>query len=232
MKMKILIYTVTVACMGISCSINELDNYDAPNGGIYGTIIDKETGNPVPLPVQGSTGLMISIMEQGTDATKPVDFYAQFDGTYKNSKVFNCAYEVSINNGAFVEPVKVITAVNGQTQCDIQVIPLSRVEATASVSGKTVTVNYTITPAAGKTVSDVYGYWNFAPGVDDGTANKAGSLSSKNITGTFTFDLANDTQYKNNLHKIQANGNRIYLRVGSKVDDRINYSTISTVTVQ
>lgn len=229
---KIIIY-ITIAIFAFSsCNINEIDNYDEPDGGIYGTILDEETGQAVPLPVQGSTGVKISIMEVGTDATKPVDFYARYDGTFKNTMVFNCRYELTIDNGPFVDPVKVSTTVSGQTKFDITVKPLSRIDATAGVSGKTVTVTYTVTPAQGQTVTDVYGYWNFAPGVDDGTANKAGTKSSKNLSGTFTFDLANDTQFKNNLHKIQSNGNKVYLRVGAKVSGKINYSTISTVTVQ
>jgi hypothetical protein len=148
--------------------------------------------------------------------------------------VFDCAYTITIDNGAFAEPVKVSTAVNGQTQFDIRVTPLSRVEATATASGKVITVSYTVTPTAGQTVTDVYGYWNLAPGVDDGTANQADlKQSSKALTGTFTFDLDKSTQYKNNLHKIQSNGNKVYLRVGAKAGNgRINYSTISTVTVQ
>lgn len=52
-----------------SC-VNELDNYDAPDGGVYGTIVDAETNQPVPLPVQGSTGVIIKLMEQGTGQLK------------------------------------------------------------------------------------------------------------------------------------------------------------------
>ena len=66
-------------CLMSSC-VNELDNYDAPDGGVYGTILDAETNQPVPLPVQGSTGVIIKLMEQGTGATKTVDFYAKQDG--------------------------------------------------------------------------------------------------------------------------------------------------------
>jgi hypothetical protein len=43
--------------------LNELDNYDAPDGGIMGRILDAETNEPVPLPVQGSTGTIINLYE-------------------------------------------------------------------------------------------------------------------------------------------------------------------------
>ena len=49
---------------------NDLDNYDAPNGGIKGRILDAQTNEPIPLPIQGSTGVIINMYEQNTGATK------------------------------------------------------------------------------------------------------------------------------------------------------------------
>ena len=47
--------TALFACFVAACE-NDIDNYDAPNGGVYGTIYDKETNEPVPMPVPGSSG--------------------------------------------------------------------------------------------------------------------------------------------------------------------------------
>ncbi len=231
-KLMIYLMAMPMIMIGLSTScINELDNYDAPDGGIHGSIIDEETGEVIPLPVQGSTGLMISLMEVGTNATKPVDFYAQYDGTYELSKVFNCDYEITINNGPFVGIPTATTKVNGQTKCDIKATPLSRITANATVNGKVITINYKVTPTGSNVVSDVYGYWNFAPGVDDGNANKAGTVSGKNLTGSFTIDLANNSVYNANIHKINSNKNTIYVRVGAKSNSKINYSVIIPLTV-
>jgi len=41
-----------------------MDNYESPNGGIKGQILDAETNEPIPLPVQGSTGVIINMFEQ------------------------------------------------------------------------------------------------------------------------------------------------------------------------
>ena len=68
-----------------SC-LSDLDNYESPNGGIKGQILDQETKEPIPLPVQGSTGVIINLYEQGTDATQSVDFYAKMDGSYEQWK--------------------------------------------------------------------------------------------------------------------------------------------------
>ena len=46
--------TALFACFVAACE-NDIDNYDAPNGGVYGTIYDKETNEPVPMPVPGSS---------------------------------------------------------------------------------------------------------------------------------------------------------------------------------
>ncbi len=57
--------TALFACFVAACE-NDIDNYDAPNGGVYGTIYDKETNEPVPMPVPGSSGVMMSLYEQNT----------------------------------------------------------------------------------------------------------------------------------------------------------------------
>ena len=50
--------------------------------------------------------------------------------------------------------------------------------------------------------------------------------------GTIVFDLENDKTYQDNLYKIQANGNKIYVRVGAKTEGAVNYSTIIETIVQ
>jgi hypothetical protein len=213
---------------------NELDNYDAPNGGITGTIIDSETGEAIPLPVQGSNGVIINMFEQGTNATKSIDFYAKMDGTYENSKMFNCDYKIVVN-GPFVVKCEDNVKVNGYTRHDIKATPYSRISVNASVSGTVVTVNYEVKPSDPNfKVSEVNGYWNFAPGVDNSNSNFAEkSSSSTNVSsGSFTFDLSASKVYSANSYKISANGNRIYVRVSAKTQGVYNYSKIIEVIIK
>ena len=213
-----------------SC-VNEIDNYDAPNGGVYGKIIDSETNELVPLPVQGSTGAMIRLMESGTNATKSFDFYAMHDGTFKNSFVFNCDYLITVN-GPFVTPGEAKVSVKGQTEVNIPVTPYARIEVSASISGRVVSIRYQVQKTKDTyNTTEVYGYWNFAPGVDDGTANRVGKVTVNELNGTITFDLNNDQTFLNNLYKIQANGNKIYVRVGARTEGAINYSPVYILTV-
>ena len=223
---------MAVCSLCFTSGLSDLDNYDAPNGGIKGKILDAETNEPIPLPVQGSTGVIINMFEQNTDATQSVDFYAKLDGTYENSKLFNCDYKIIVN-GPFVSPCEEFITVKGQTTLDLKATPYARITASAQASGKKITITYKVTPTNSSfNVSEVYGYWNFAPGVDNGSANQAGKQTVSGNEGTIVFDLENDKNYQDNLYKIQGNGNKIYVRVGAKTENAINYSTIIETTVQ
>lgn len=231
MKIFRTIFVLAIAITVIGCE-NEMDNYDSPNGGIRGRILDAETGEQIPLAVPGSGGSIINLMELNTNATKTVDFYAKADGTFENSKVFNCNYHIKVN-GPFVEPCEGDININGQTTVDMHATPYSRIETNVSVTGHKVIIKYKVTPTnANFTVSEVYGYWNFAPGVDNSSANYSGKQTQKNTKeGSFEFNLDDQSAYTSNLFKIKANGNKLYFRVGSNINGNINYSTISEVVV-
>ena len=212
--------------------MSDLDNYESPNGGIKGQILDAETNEPIPLPVQGSTGVIINMFEQNTDATQSVDFYAKTDGSYENTKLFNCDYKIVVN-GPFVSPCEEFVTVKGQTTLNLKATPYARINASARVEGKTITITYKVNPTNSNfKVSEVYGYWNFAPGVDNGNANQAGKQTVKEQEGTIVFDLENDKNYQDNLYKIKGNGNKIYVRVGAKTESAVNYSIIIETIVQ
>jgi hypothetical protein len=227
-KSIVKIFTLLILVL-TSCD-NE-DNYPAPNGGIYGTIYDAETNEPVPLPVQGPSGVIINLFEQNTSATKSIDFYAKHDGTYKNSQVFNGEYKVVVN-GPFVQIPEKTVFIKGQTEANFTVIPYSRIDASAVVSGQVVTVTYKVSPSNPDfNVGEVYGYWNFAPGIDNSTNNYAGKIIVKNTAGTIVFDLENDEMFRSNFYKIKNNGNRLYFRIGAKSQGVINYSKTIEVTL-
>lgn len=227
---KIIIISVSVCLLlMLTGCIQGLDNYDAPNGGIKGLILDEETNNPIPLPVQGSTGVIVKMYEQNTNAKQSIDFYAKYDGSYENSKIFNTEYKVVVD-GPFVEPCEGTVKVNGATSFDLRATPFSRIEASANYSEGIITVQYEVKPTNNSfTLDNVFGYWNFAPGVDDGAANYAKKVTTKDIEGQISFDLKNDNVFKSNEYKIISNGNKIYVRIGAAIKGKINYSTIIAV---
>ncbi len=228
-KIGFLILALCSLCL-TSC-LDELDNYDAPNGGIKGRILDASTGQPIPLPVQGSGGVIIRLYEQGTNASQSVDFYAKQDGTFENSQVFNCDYLV-VAEGPFEQNPEGTVKVSGQTTFDLTATPMARIEASATASGRIVTINYKVTPSkANYQVSEVYGIWNYAPGVDNGGANQAGKKTVSDTSGSITFNLDEESNFKDYQYKIKSNGNKIYLRVGARTEGKINYSEVMEVTV-
>lgn len=219
-------------------SCNDIDNYEAPNGGIYGSIIDESTSEPIPLPVQGESGVMISLDEIGTGATAPITFRAKQDGTYENSKVFKGYYRITLSNCPLVGVPTKNVQVDGQTKFDIYAIPFARLSATATISdNKNVTVNYNIeTTDASIALSNVKVMWNFAPGVDVNNANYA-TIATKDASnvGSHIFELLNDSQYLENHYKIVANKGKVYVRVAATTtsggSSNVNYSKVIELTV-
>ena len=229
---KIYLFLTALFAFGLTSCLNELDNYDAPNGGISGRILDSQTGEPIPLPVQGSGGAIVRMYELNTNASQSVDFYAKMDGSYENTKVFNCDYRIVVDNAPFVQTCEGNVTVKGQTTYDLTATPYARIQATASVSNRIVTINYSVTPSNGSySVSEVYGYWNFSAGLDNSATNQAGKKTVSEPSGVITFDMNSESNFTSNLYKIKANNNKIYLRVGAKTEGKINYSTIIEVTV-
>ena len=54
---------MAVCSLCFTSCLSDMDNYESPNGGIKGQILDAETNEPIPLPVQGSTGVIINMFE-------------------------------------------------------------------------------------------------------------------------------------------------------------------------
>lgn len=236
MKLIQIFLLMTSLFLGTAC-VNELDNYDAPDGGVQGSIIDARTNKPVPLPVQGSNGVIIRMLELNTGATKTVDFYATQDGSFKNTMLFNCDYKITVD-GPFVNPTEVTATIKGLSEVNIPVVPLATIEASASITGKVVTIRYQVEKAeAAYATTEVYGYWHLAPRVDDTGANSSSKQvmpvnGDSDLSGTVTFDLDQEDAFKNNAYKIQSNGNKIYVRIGAKTNGKINYSATLEVTIR
>ncbi len=231
-KITTLTYLIALIAVCISCD-NDIDNYDAPSGGIRGTVFDAQTNEPIPLPVAGSSGVMVNLYELNTNATKSVDFRAKQDGTYENSRVFNGEYRVVVN-GPFTDKCEGNITIKGQTKLDLTATPFARVDIQAAVNDNNqLAVTYTaIASSSSYTINEVSIMWNFAPGVDANSSNYASRSTKADASGTYTFDLPNDNAFKDNLHKIKANQNRIYVRVAAHTGGGVNYSKIVELTVK
>ena len=169
--MRKIINTIILAVTVILTMGCELDNYDAPQGCIYGDILDAETGKPIPLPVEGSTGAVVSLMEVGTGAVLAQSFYARQDGSYRNAMVFDGDYTVTAS-GPFTMSMSYPVTVKGETRCDMSAIPYSRIEMNVEQDGTKAKISYTVTPTdASYKVKKTYVLWNYRKQTDIYTGN-------------------------------------------------------------
>lgn len=231
MKKYMKIIMAIVAAVGsISC---ELDNYAAPQGCIYGEILDSETMQPMPLPVESTNGVTVSLMEVGTDAKLAQSFYAKFDGSFRNALVFDGDYTVSAA-GPFAMSQTYPLSVKGETRLDMVATPYSRIDTNVTADGKKVTVSYQVSPTDDSyRVTRVYILWNIRKETDIQVGNYATSkidLSGAK-TGSYIFNFENDNQYNQNIAKIAANGGRVYIRVAAECNGNVNYSKVTEIAL-
>lgn len=136
-----------------SCSYFELDNYDAPDSGIEGVVVDRKTGKPLSTEAGNSYKVdyyELSWEEAGHENTQSRYFWGKSDGSFKNSKIFAGKYRITLKEGAFhdVEP-EVVTLSSGKlTELNFSVIPFGRVtldEITLSGTNQNnLTIKYTV----------------------------------------------------------------------------------------
>lgn len=122
-----------------SCSLFELDNYDAPAETLRGKVVDVKTGAPV-LTDQGSEGIRVRLTETSWEGnTNPLDFYCRPDGTFQNTKIFDAEYNVRIDgpfipivretsDGSLIYDGSVNTRIKGETELTFEVEPFLNVE--------------------------------------------------------------------------------------------------------
>lgn len=122
----------------------KIDNYDAPGGGIYGTLTDQVTGEP--LQSEQPNGYTIRLFEKSGSMNSPISFQGKADGTYENAMIFRNEYKVIPCEGAFFPLDTVSLKIDARTELNFEVIPFLTVEgaAVASSAGK-ITANYKIT---------------------------------------------------------------------------------------
>lgn len=146
-----------------SCTLFQLDNYDAPKEELYGSVTDVKTGEPV-LTDQGSEGIRVRLIETSWEGNvTPQDFNCRPDGTFRNTKLFEADYNVRVD-GPFV-PIVLETEkgvvvsdksenihLKGSKELDFQVNPFLKVEITGSpvVSGGKIAVNVVVKRATSR----------------------------------------------------------------------------------
>lgn len=114
-----------MALVALSVARCKIDNYDAPDGKIFGSIVDVETGELVEQDI--INGAVIEYLEEGY--TQLQNMVIKNDGTYRNNLIFSGTYTMTPTRGNFepVEPRK-ITIEAGDNRVDFEVKPFVRIK--------------------------------------------------------------------------------------------------------
>ncbi len=110
-----------------SCSLFEIDNYDAPSETLKGEVVDVATGDPVQTD-QGSEGIRVRLTElsYGDNVTPNPDFFCMPNGSFQNTKLFKGKYNIRID-GPFIPLIRE----------DERGVPLADETKTTDISGLT-----------------------------------------------------------------------------------------------
>jgi hypothetical protein len=143
-----------------SCSLFEIDNYDAPDETLQGEVVDVATGEPV-LTDQGSEGIRVRLLELswGANATYQ-DFNCMPNGTFQNTKLFKGNYNIRVDgpfiplvredeNGVPLADESKTTDIRGVTKVKFEVQPFLKVEwaSDPTVSNGKITAKVRVTRA-------------------------------------------------------------------------------------
>lgn len=115
-----------------SCGYFEYDNYEAPNSGLEGMVVDRKTNEPLQAEAANSYKIEyyeLSWEEAGHANTQSQFFWGKADGTFLNTKIFAGTYRVTLKEGAFYAPEpKIVTLEKDRlTKLEYSVIPYARV---------------------------------------------------------------------------------------------------------
>jgi hypothetical protein len=223
------LYTLIVVMMLASCG--KIDNYKAPDGGIYGKLVDSITKDN--LQNDQPNGFAIKLFENGASMTSPIRTTGKSDGTYENAFVFQKEYMVVPTDGAFF-PVDTARGVKIgiHTELNFNVTPFLAV------------TNATVTPSAGQIKTS---YTIARSRVGDKIVERKTLVSKiptvNNVVFDYNFednDLSgtpDDTLLSTNFSDVVTgltSGNTYYVRIAVRTDNplqKYNYSKVFTVKI-
>ena len=129
---RLYILSCLMVFMLSSCGYFEYDNYEEPNSGIEGTVVDKKTNELYCSETANSYKIEyyeLSWEEAGHANTQARFFWGKADGTFTNTKIFAGEYRITLKEGAFYAPdPEIVTLEKGEmTKLDYAVTPYARV---------------------------------------------------------------------------------------------------------
>ncbi|GGG78274.1 hypothetical protein GCM10007415_07870 [Parapedobacter pyrenivorans] len=220
------IIVIVLSTLSVSCSI---DNYDPPNGGIHGKLIDKITNKN--FQTQQPNGYNVLLFEKGGSQNIPLVITGKPNGTFENSNIFQNEYKVIVTEGAFFPMDTVIVQIGERTEVDFEVMPyvaLTDVDVIAS-TGKIITTYNIARQQAGGKILDRMTLVSEIPTVNNVV------FDYRRITDLSTVDdqeILADT-FVDEIDGLTS-GKKYYIRVAARIQSalgRYNYSEAFEVTI-
>ena len=217
----------------ISCS--KIDNYKAPDGGIYGKLTDLMTNEGIQ--TEQPNGFNIKLYEKGGLMNTPITISGKPDGTFENALIFQNEYKVLPVEGAFF-PITdtAVVQIGKHTEVNFSVMPyLSVTNVTVTPGTNKVTVVYNIARnQVGGKISTRKSMLSRVPTCNNAVNDLAASTSTTAITDvtllatTFTDVITGTTAFP------LVSGKTYWVRVGVLATNslsRYNYSKVFQITM-
>ncbi len=236
-------------CMVFGLAACEIDNYDEPEAGLQGTIIDSTTGLPLQT-APGKQSMQIRIWEtsfaknDSSISVAPQDLNMRQDGTFYNNKLFAGEYEVVPFQGAFYplsdEEKQVVKLSNGKiANVEFTVTPYLSLEYVQEpyLDGDTIKCSVRFTRNVGNgPMPDIQNmqlyvsHNQYVPGTDSQVTPPALQPGTKD--GQINNDMEGEVIELKSLPIKYSN--RYWVRVGANCNDQYkksNFTEIKTIDV-
>jgi hypothetical protein len=208
---KILVMFISALGLFSSC---ELDNYEEPDAGLSGRLIDEETNELVQQDI--IRGSVVEIIEHGYNPASPQNLIIKNDGTYDNNRLFANKYTVQPKRGNFKPVEAQDIEIKGQTTLDFKVTPYIRIKDLSIVkNGKNVVATFKIQQTNVNKVKKVGLYGHPDPHVGEPmqiarTEQNIEAVTNPNTVYTLSLDTTADPDL--------IAGKEYFFRVGALTD--------------
>lgn len=208
----------------------EIDNFDGPDAGIRGVVVDNTTNEGIQ--TEQPNGYKIRLIEDGYENVIPLDFWGKADGSFLNTQLFSNSYTVSVLEGPFIAPAEQKVTLDGVSEVTFAVTPYMTINASEPVVvGNNIEVSYTLSKPA-EVLDDIVKSTTLVAKVPN-VSNSVSEYSVSSDLSGFDYSEIAITSYTDVIEDLPSG--EYYVRVGGRTNNsmgRYNYSKVFKITIQ
>lgn len=221
--------TWILSLIAVFHSCSKIDNYKAPDGNIYGKLVDNITKENIQ--TEQPNGYNVKLFEKGGKMNSPIVVPGKPDGTFENAFIFKNEYKVLPTEGAFFPVDTVMVQVGSRTEINFEVMPfLAVTNVSITPSAGKVTANYTISRSqTGDKIVERKTLVSKIPTVNNSVND---FRSQTDLTGKSDVDILS-AQYSDVVTGLNP-GTKYYVRIAVRTNNglkKYNYSKVFPVTI-